>query len=86
MATKTATKTQAWPKLARVAGVLPGRTCPDVTVLAVGDDREALRGEGRILEIYYFGGAGERRPPLVGERLGTWQDVTTLYVMAPRRS
>jgi hypothetical protein len=58
-----------------------------VTVLAVAETREALRFAAplagqTILPLEYLGG---RRPPVVGERLGTWSDSGTIYAMAPRR-
>ncbi len=56
----------------------------DVTVLAVSESREQLRFVSReILPIWYREGS---RTPSVGERLSTWVDVSTRYVMAPRSS
>jgi hypothetical protein len=54
-----------------------------VDVLAIGDTREQLRfvGGDRVLGIWYRAGC---RAPRVGERLDTWTDVSTPYVMAPR--
>lgn len=58
-------------------------TCPDVTVTAVAEDADApaLRGQ-QVLEVHY---RADTRPPRVGDRLGTWRDVSTVYAMAPRR-
>lgn len=62
-------------------------SCPDVTVLAVAETREALAfatplAGQMILPLAYLGG---RRPPVVGERLGTWSDCGSIYALAPKR-
>lgn len=64
-------------------------SAPDVEVLAVATDREELTGpdeirheDNDVLEIYFSKGA---RAPIVGERIGTYRDGSTLYAMAPRK-
>lgn len=55
----------------------------DVCVVAVGDSRDTLRyvGADRVLPIHYRSGSVA---PLPGDRLGTWVDVSTRYVVASR--
>lgn len=48
-------------------------------VLAVGKTREELSGD--VLPVW-FGPPGYHRTPRVGDRLPTWVDVSTRYLLA----
>lgn len=62
-----------------------GSSCVDV--LAVSDTLTHLTFAGGdcILEVWYAPLAYPTRPPVVGERLDTWVDVSTRYAIAPRK-
>lgn len=68
------------PQFAAVRNVVGG---DDVSVLAVGPTSQDLAHAGGdvILPIWYREGA---QPVRAGDRLGTWVDVSTRYVMATR--
>jgi hypothetical protein len=50
-------------------------------VLREGEEWSQPEGQYERLEVHYLPGT---RSPRVGERLGTWVDVSTRYALAPR--